>query len=64
MFSIEFCEISKNTFFTGHLLTTASYGKIFFNFLRVVFSSSEQTESLVKIVIHMLYPQYFYFLYF
>ena len=23
MFSCEFCEISKNTFFTGHLWTTA-----------------------------------------
>ena len=25
MFSCEFCEISKNTFFTGHLWTTASH---------------------------------------
>ena len=24
MFSCEFCEISKNTFFTEHLLATAS----------------------------------------
>ena len=25
VFSCEFCEISKNTFFTGHLWTTASH---------------------------------------
>ena len=27
MFSCEFCEISKNTFFTEHLRVTASVGR-------------------------------------
>ena len=30
VFSCEFCEISKNTFFTEHLWTTASVNQIFF----------------------------------
>ena len=29
VFSCEFCEISKNTFFTEHLLATVSDSKLF-----------------------------------
>ena len=33
VFSREFCEISKNTFFTEHLRTTASRAKVQASFL-------------------------------
>ena len=32
VFSCEFCEISKNTFFTDYLWTTASFFSRFHNF--------------------------------
>ena len=41
MFSCEFCEIVKNTFFTKYLLVTAS-GIYFYNF------NKKQDRSLVK----------------
>ena len=34
VFSCEFCEISKNTFFTEHVWTTASINILFANTLR------------------------------
>ena len=40
MFSCEFCEISKNTFFTEHLLATASEG--------CGYVSSKMTQRSVK----------------
>ena len=36
MFSREFCGISKNTFFTEHLLTTASPKNLSFSFFRIM----------------------------
>ena len=47
VFSCEFCEISKNTFFTEHLWTTASAGE-FLKSLRYR-SRSHQTCSIKKV---------------
>ena len=46
MFSCEFCEISKNTFFAGHLWTTAS--KIVHKILSLLLNEFLESEIMQK----------------
>ena len=62
VFSCEFCEISKNTFFTEYLQTTASeVGFICLNekALKVIFRSETSTEQSLlenrKLLWHLLF---------
>ena len=44
MFSCEFCEISKNTFFTEHLLATASLDDVMGKKVKVSIPGHTQIE--------------------
>ena len=45
----EFCEISKNTFFTEHLWTTASINKKTEKVVKCKYSNTHKTPDIIKV---------------
>ena len=52
VFSCDFCEISKNTFFTEHLGTTASVNHNFDNCINPSHTCTQEIESTTHFFLH------------